>query len=442
MEAANHLLDLSNDLLSTIVSHLTHFDRHQTIRCTCTLLRSAVSESALACTVADVATLGARSNELIDRRVSYCARTEPDNIARIEHIFMPTKPHGNLIFITSILRPLINLESLSLCGLQGFNTAAAEMIAKSLPSLRTLDLSETTVATRGVVALRALPALEELQIVYCPLVCYAAVLALRAASASPRLRLIRRQPRWLDGHFDTPWGEVHTYWPCGAFYFAAAEAPQRRGESKGYVAQMRPRARLRTDALTPPYEVPELSDETVSTSHVEDRLIFIDIDPSQEPASSNGRIGVQIAPDNVPGRVIVVQSLETPEPPPRAHAAITVGFGVPDVGQTTRFGNTIVSCIAVRPLRSDEITPPPALQSELRAFCFGAAGAPQWSPLDEALDGGQEHMRVLERPLRYMDAAACAFKSALQLADDTRFDGEAAKWIDLLVPTTGGATNL
>ena len=93
-------------------------------------------------------------------------------------------------------------------------------LVPSVPQLEELNLSETAVTTRGVLALRGLSRLTALDLTYCPLVSYAAVMALR--DASPRLALIRRQPPWLDGHFDTPWGETHTYYPCGAFSFTRA----------------------------------------------------------------------------------------------------------------------------------------------------------------------------------------------------------------------------
>jgi len=83
------------------------------------------------------------------------------------------------------------------------------------------------------------------------------VVVLEAMRRCPRLRLLRRQPEWMDGTFLTPWGEEHnllrgrrvsratadlvddasqehTYYADGSFQFSRAS------ESRGWVCQCRP----------------------------------------------------------------------------------------------------------------------------------------------------------------------------------------------------------
>eukprot|EP00965_Chrysotila_dentata_P139104 4600165-Pleurochrysis_carterae.AAC.1 len=63
----------------------------------------------------------------------------------------------------------------------------------------------------------------------------------------------------MDGAVSTPWGETHTYYADGAFEFTRSE------EAVGWVAQTCDRG-----------------------SHVEDRLLYVDITQSW---AHNGRIG-------------------------------------------------------------------------------------------------------------------------------------------------------
>lgn len=85
-------------------------------------------------------------------------------------------------------------------------------------------------------ALAKLDTLQSLDITFCRNTTYAGTLPLRRAL--PRL-LIRRQPEWLCGIFETPFlhdgqTEDHTYWPDGTFSFTRAR------ESTGFVCQLRP----------------------------------------------------------------------------------------------------------------------------------------------------------------------------------------------------------
>jgi hypothetical protein len=65
--------------------------------------------------------------------------------------------------------------------------------------------------------------LREIDITFCRNTTYSGTFPLRDRLTN--LELIRRQPKWLDGRFHTPFGdgpagsavEVHTYWPDGKF---------------------------------------------------------------------------------------------------------------------------------------------------------------------------------------------------------------------------------
>jgi hypothetical protein len=76
--------------------------------------------------------------------------------------------------------------------------------------------------------------IQEIDITFCRNTTYQGTFVLR--DKLPNLRLLRRQPAWLDGNFYTPFGnsnteeeEVHTYWPDGTFSF------NRASQSTGFV---------------------------------------------------------------------------------------------------------------------------------------------------------------------------------------------------------------
>jgi hypothetical protein len=109
------------------------------------------------------------------------------------------------------------------------------------------------------------PSLKYVDITFCPMTDYGAVLLLRGVhpfqllsgdssntsqschnqlnarpeSFNPRPVMVRRQPQCLDGHFHCPWQaeEIHTYYPDGSFAFS------RETESKGWVISLIDRVR-------------------------------------------------------------------------------------------------------------------------------------------------------------------------------------------------------
>lgn len=82
--------------------------------------------------------------------------------------------------------------------------------------------------------------LREIDITFCRNTTYSGTFPLRDRLTN--LKLIRRQPKWLDGRFHTPFGdaptgssddvEVHTYWPDGTFEF------NRDTQSSGFVCDL------------------------------------------------------------------------------------------------------------------------------------------------------------------------------------------------------------
>ncbi|KAL3933380.1 MAG: hypothetical protein SGBAC_010430 [Bacillariaceae sp.] len=79
---------------------------------------------------------------------------------------------------------------------------------------------------------------SSLTITFCRNTTYAGTIFLR--EQLPNLKVIRRQPEWLDGQFHTPFAgdgaptEIHTYWPDGTFTFS------RNSQSAGFVCDLFP----------------------------------------------------------------------------------------------------------------------------------------------------------------------------------------------------------
>ena len=345
-----HLLDLSLELLPLALLDLTHRDLARVDR-VCSALRIAVGEVRRVCERLNIEDIG-----LTPYDITLVPLGSPLRVNCIAPIAGKDDPHDRVPALLSgiIHRSLTNLLELRLAGLAGLTDTciSSELTPRlmHLPRLCVLDLSSTAVGTLGVMSLRTLTSLQELHLIHCPMVSYTAVLCLR--TSCPRLRLIRRLPVWACGTFETPWGEEHTYWPCGAFSF------RRAIQSTGFVAQLR--ARKGGGYLQ---------------EYLENRLAFVDIEP--EDAVINGRIGVCLRSmrDGSNSNVLVWQDREVPEPRPRlgphVPPQLTSGHGLPAPGQLVHFDNFIVSTMVVRTHQeSEDAAPPSELDSQLRAFCF------------------------------------------------------------------------
>ncbi|KAL1503123.1 hypothetical protein AB1Y20_011186 [Prymnesium parvum] len=254
------------------------------------------------------------------------------------------------LIATRRLGALPNLLSLTLRSLP-LTPAFFHGVPQLCPRLASLDLRGCTRLTdRCVRGLARLPRLEALDLTFCTGVSYASVVFLRRQCAT--LREIRRQPEWFDGQYETPWGEVHTYYADGSFDFG------RSIESRGWIAQM-------VDHGT----------------HLENRLVYVDVADSSElgerGSAYNGRIGVLLRQDDE-GHVLVVQDSLQPEPP--AYFPTLGVEATPEVGhskriqqrspRTSTFSRLLVSCMRTLPLDDHASRLAPAsLFEALAAFC-------------------------------------------------------------------------
>jgi hypothetical protein len=154
---------------------------------------------------------------------------------------------------SSVWKALSLYSNLQVLDLQSFATdmLLASFVANDfLPALTTIRMCRSQFLTdQGLVQLSrhsssSQPAtteeadaiagestIQEIDITYCRNTTYQGTFVLR--DKLPNLRLLRRQPAWLDGDFYTPFGsaqvEVHTYWPDGTFSF------NRASQSTGFV---------------------------------------------------------------------------------------------------------------------------------------------------------------------------------------------------------------
>jgi atypical dual specificity phosphatase len=360
------LTDLRPELMHLVLETFTQAHDLACVGMVCTALRALVLESWAATKTANVHTLGLASRV---RSRSFLCDSTISGIDRIKLVSGQGDAEPVPRVMAAVLSRLTGLHELHLRGLHGVSDEMVRStLVPNLSQLRVLDLSETAVATRGVMSLRSLPCLESLNITFCALVSYAAVIVLR--ETSPRLKQIRRQPPWLDGHFDTPWGETHTYYPCGAFSF------NRTTQSKGWVAQIRQHGRScgiqqsradDCDAAQAAKGNGSAADCVIIT-HLEDRLIFLDV--HADAHAINGQVGVCLFPHpEGDGRVIVIESTQALEPPGKLPDELLSPSAWPDEGQTERIHDLMISCMRVRPLSEDCQKPPDDLHDELREFC-------------------------------------------------------------------------
>ena len=179
------LVDLGSDVLAQVTNSLTHLDWARLAQ-VCRVFHSAVDDARSRCNHANVDTLQLSSPFILSYTLGQCA-----------------------------LRSTLNLHSLVLRGI-AIDDSQLDSLTH-LKQLQILNIASTDVTSLGLRCLWSLQSINELDLTFCPYVSYNSVLELR--QHCPNLKLIRRQPKWLDGVFVTPWGEIHTYYPCGAFSF-------------------------------------------------------------------------------------------------------------------------------------------------------------------------------------------------------------------------------
>ncbi|CAB9511536.1 expressed unknown protein [Seminavis robusta] len=162
---------------------------------------------------------------------------------RVEDDDDPSRKFDACLPMTKTLEVYSNLRVLDLQSLATDELLGSLMEADCLPQLTTIRMRRSRgVTDQGLKFLSrhnnnnnfdSRSQLEEIDITFCQNTTYRGTFPLR--DKLPHLKLLRRQPEWLDGHFHTPFGdsggevEVHTYWPDGTFSF------HRATQSTGFV---------------------------------------------------------------------------------------------------------------------------------------------------------------------------------------------------------------
>ena len=214
--------------------------------------------------------------------------------------------------------------------------------------------------------------LETIDITYCSNTTYGGTFPLRDNCS--KLKYIRRQPKWLSGHFFTPFAdtvtdcEVHTYWVDGSFQFG------RDIHSKGFVCEM-----FKWDG---------------EEDHVGDKLQYSNFSPPESWPSWTRfafRPGVSLfklddeAVDNELVRSVLVSQHIRGLRPPRKHKVMEEAKDAVDLG-TSRYydsdGNLLpedapeddrvimVSKMRLVPFAEDEdLMPPNELVAQNRSIC-------------------------------------------------------------------------
>ena len=185
-------------------------------------------------------------------------------------------------------------------------------VLQELSMVESLDVYDSGLATLGHSDTRR-QHLRSIDITFCTNITYETTLQLRLRLLHPDV-VIRRQPVWMDGHFETPFENdgLHTYWADGSFSFQRAEA------SCGFIRCLR-----KWDAANP--------------DHIGDRLQFANFQP---PATWPPWAGVFYRPgvsllrlpyeDETESRtVLVAQAMKGIYPPAlwpkREHGSLPIG---------------------------------------------------------------------------------------------------------------------
>lgn len=286
---------------------------------------------------------------------------------------------------------LPNLEALSMVGSRDINSAGILLLGQRAVIVAN---DTTTSATH----------LRHLNITFCPKISYGATLKLRQMLPNPLV--IRRQPEWLDGHFETPFAgsgetvEIHTYYPDGSFRFTRSQ------QSAGFVAHLfRWSDRLASVGgrgdVGLENEVPSIgNDNDDNDDFLGDKLQYIDFDANEWPGWTRFayRPGVSLrrVPDEcVMGKdgkeeiirsVLVAQCRRGYRPPsnfPKQGQQDDMPLNetryfredasaIPEYDPSEDDGSsgqvTMVSKMRVRPLSSNELVPPTDLLDRIGAF--------------------------------------------------------------------------
>lgn len=95
-------------------------------------------------------------------------------------------------------------------------------VSRCMPALRRISMiGSPEVSRTGLRFLKRLKRLKYLDVTFCKNVVYEDVVKLRDVFHRADDVIIRRQPNWMDGSFETPFRNdgLHTYWPDGSFRY-------------------------------------------------------------------------------------------------------------------------------------------------------------------------------------------------------------------------------
>lgn len=201
------LENLPDAMLALILAYLTFSDRQRLVLSTCRALRSRFTDLHLLVCTATVTSM--TETELFQERFAG---------AMTNLIQLDLERHCTDAF----------LHSLYYCGGGGESA-----VVNILPNLRSISMVASQVTDKGLLSLcqgtdRA-KNLHSIDITYCHNTTYQGTFVVR--DALPNLRLLRRQPAWLDGCYETPFDDdgLHVYYADGSFEF------ERRVQCRGFV---------------------------------------------------------------------------------------------------------------------------------------------------------------------------------------------------------------
>lgn len=295
-----------------------------------------------------------------------------------------------------------------ICGEEG------EVLLSSLDSISMV--ASDAVTDRGLERLSRGEArasnLRSVDITFCRKTSYAGTFPLR--DRLKNLRLIRRQPEWLDGSYVTPFGgagpdkdEVHIYWPDGSFSFGRNE------QSSGFVCDL-----FEWRAVQSVLDGEGGGQNgMVEDRHLGDKLQYVDFDPplgwpewsryAYRPGVSLLRLPDEKVNEQNVRSVLVAQRLAGLKPPhdfPSADHANQVPLGetryfdergqfLPvegggtdeEIEQRRRLRHTMVSRMRVEPLpQGGRLLPPDSLVDRNRDFCGRMQAAVDMGPMGPA----------------------------------------------------------
>lgn len=232
--------------------------------------------------------------------------------------------------------------------------------------------------------------LEVVDITFCHNTTYSGTFPLRERVTN--LKLLRRQPEWLDGRFETPFGgarsgaEIHTYYADGSFSF------NRDSQSNGFVCQLHPwdedflGDKLQYNNFRAPLGWPEWTQFCYRPGVCLLRLPPTGID--DESSTDNHHQHHHNHPTVLVGQYM--RGLRAPKNRPlmeRAKELVPLGHSryfdktteellpFEDAESTSQHYNLdnviMVSRMRVKPLESDQLMPPPSLVQACQNTCRG-----------------------------------------------------------------------